>query len=88
MALDSPYTGIVDWRQVALSYGADFEEAGGTVVTNYEVNDIAMATESVAGSSEGKAPGGVLSIGEAMADSWLLMHRIMVHLPALFYFQG
>ncbi|CAL8288928.1 unnamed protein product [Gadus morhua 'NCC'] len=53
MALDSPYTGIVDWRRVALSYGADFEEAGGTVVTNYEVNDIAMANESAAGSSEG-----------------------------------
>ena len=58
MALDSPYTGIVDWRRVALSYGADFEEAGGTVVTNYEVNDIAMATESAPGSSEGKARGG------------------------------
>ncbi|KAJ3613459.1 hypothetical protein NHX12_019708 [Muraenolepis orangiensis] len=53
MALDSPYTGIVDWRQVALSYGADFQEAGGTVVTDYEVNDIAVASESVTGSEEG-----------------------------------
>ncbi|XP_071752491.1 L-2-hydroxyglutarate dehydrogenase, mitochondrial [Centroberyx gerrardi] len=53
MALDSPYTGIVDWRMVALRYGKDFEEAGGTVMTEYEVNDIAMAKESQAGSTEG-----------------------------------
>lgn len=53
MALDSPHTGIVDWRMVALRYGQDFEEAGGTVVTGSEVNDIAMVTESPAGSAEG-----------------------------------
>ncbi|XP_030574850.1 L-2-hydroxyglutarate dehydrogenase, mitochondrial [Archocentrus centrarchus] len=53
MALDSPYTGIVDWRMVALSYGADFEEASGTVVTEYEVNDISMVKESPVGSTEG-----------------------------------
>ncbi|KAM3871185.1 L-2-hydroxyglutarate dehydrogenase, mitochondrial [Diretmus argenteus] len=53
MALDSPYTGIVDWRLVALTYGKDFQEAGGTVVTEYEVNDITMAKESPAGSTEG-----------------------------------
>ncbi|XP_077395158.1 L-2-hydroxyglutarate dehydrogenase, mitochondrial isoform X2 [Festucalex cinctus] len=54
MALDSPNTGIVDWRQVALQYGKDFEEAGGKVVTQYEVTDISMATESPAGGAEGK----------------------------------
>lgn len=53
MALDSPYTGIVDWRMVALQYGKDFEEAGGTVVTESEVNDISMAKESPEGSAEG-----------------------------------
>ncbi|CAJ1074821.1 L-2-hydroxyglutarate dehydrogenase%2C mitochondrial isoform X2 [Xyrichtys novacula] len=53
MALDSPYTGIVDWRMVALSYGEDFKEAGGTVVTDSEVTDICMVKESPAGSSEG-----------------------------------
>lgn len=53
MALDSPYTGIVDWRMVALSYGTDFKEAGGTVVTEYEVNDISMIKESPGGSTEG-----------------------------------
>ncbi|XP_077416664.1 L-2-hydroxyglutarate dehydrogenase, mitochondrial [Vanacampus margaritifer] len=53
MALDSPNTGIVDWRQVALQYGKDFEEAGGKVVTQYEVSDIAMATESPAGGADG-----------------------------------
>uniref|UniRef100_G3PDH5 L-2-hydroxyglutarate dehydrogenase, mitochondrial n=1 Tax=Gasterosteus aculeatus TaxID=69293 RepID=G3PDH5_GASAC len=49
MALDSPYTGIVDWRMVALRYGQDFEEAGGTVVTDAEVDDITTVTESPAG---------------------------------------
>lgn len=53
MAIDSPYTGIVDWRIVALSYGQDFEEAGGRVVTEFEVNDISMATESPAGTTDG-----------------------------------
>lgn len=53
MALDSPYTGIVDWRMVALRYGQDFVEAGGTVVTESEVNDISMAKESPSGSTEG-----------------------------------
>lgn len=54
MALDSPYTGIVDWRMVALRYGQDFQEAGGSVVTESEVSDISMVKESPAGSAEGK----------------------------------
>lgn len=58
MAIDSPYTGIVDWRMVALSFGKDFEEAGGRVVTEYEVNDISMAKESPAGSTEGVVTSG------------------------------
>ncbi|XP_049596800.1 L-2-hydroxyglutarate dehydrogenase, mitochondrial isoform X2 [Syngnathus scovelli] len=53
MALDSPNTGIVDWRQVALQYGKDFEEAGGKVVAQFEVSDISLAAESPAGSAEG-----------------------------------
>lgn len=53
MALDSPYTGIVDWRVVALQYGKDFVEAGGEVVTDCEVNDISTSSESPAGSAEG-----------------------------------
>ncbi|XP_076604701.1 L-2-hydroxyglutarate dehydrogenase, mitochondrial [Chaetodon auriga] len=53
MALNSPYTGIVDWRMVALRYGKDFEEAGGTVVTESEISDISMVKESPAGSTEG-----------------------------------
>lgn len=53
MALDSPYTGIVDWRLVALQYGKDFVEAGGEVVTDCEVNDISTSNESPAGSAEG-----------------------------------
>ncbi|XP_062325146.1 L-2-hydroxyglutarate dehydrogenase, mitochondrial [Osmerus eperlanus] len=53
MALDSPYTGIVDWRLVSLTYGRDFQEAGGTVVTKYEASDMAMARESSPTSTEG-----------------------------------
>lgn len=53
MALDSPYTGIVDWRVVALQYGKDFVETGGEVVTDCEVNDISASNESPAGSAEG-----------------------------------
>ncbi|XP_041703274.1 L-2-hydroxyglutarate dehydrogenase, mitochondrial isoform X2 [Coregonus clupeaformis] len=53
MALDSPYTGIVDWRLVSLAYGKDFQEAGGTVVTEYEASDMAMVKESPAGNTEG-----------------------------------
>ncbi|XP_042186229.1 L-2-hydroxyglutarate dehydrogenase, mitochondrial isoform X2 [Oncorhynchus tshawytscha] len=53
MALDSPYTGIVDWRLVSLAYGKDFQEAGGTVVTEYEASDMAMVKESPAGITDG-----------------------------------
>ncbi|XP_027856946.1 L-2-hydroxyglutarate dehydrogenase, mitochondrial isoform X2 [Xiphophorus couchianus] len=53
MALDSPYTGIVDWRMVALGYGRDFEEAGGAVVTEFEVSDMSVVKESPAGSPDG-----------------------------------
>ena len=53
MALDSPYTGIVDWRLVSLTYGRDFQEAGGTVVTEYEASDMVMARESSPASTEG-----------------------------------
>ncbi|XP_014849681.1 PREDICTED: L-2-hydroxyglutarate dehydrogenase, mitochondrial [Poecilia mexicana] len=53
MALDSPYTGIVDWRMVALRYGRDFEEAGGAVLTEFEVSDMSVVKESPAGSPDG-----------------------------------
>lgn len=72
MALDSPYTGIVDWRMVALQYGKDFEEAGGTVVTDYEVNDISMATESPAGSTEGDQKVQIISLS---TQSLLIKNR-------------
>ncbi|XP_073729568.1 L-2-hydroxyglutarate dehydrogenase, mitochondrial isoform X2 [Misgurnus anguillicaudatus] len=53
MALDSPNTGIVDYRLMALSYGKDFQEAGGSVITSFEASDITLAAESPAGSAEG-----------------------------------
>ncbi|XP_066535049.1 L-2-hydroxyglutarate dehydrogenase, mitochondrial [Hoplias malabaricus] len=53
MALDSPYTGIVDWCLVALTYAKDFQNAGGSIVTGFEASDISMATESPAGEPEG-----------------------------------
>ncbi|NXX70213.1 L2HDH protein, partial [Spizella passerina] len=55
MALDSPYTGIVDYKQVAQSYARDFQEAGGTILTGFEVTDMEMAKESPAQSEDGKA---------------------------------
>lgn len=53
MALDSPYTGIVNYRQVALAYAEDFQTAGGTVLTEFEVEHMDMAKESAEGSKEG-----------------------------------
>ncbi|KAM5235133.1 L-2-hydroxyglutarate dehydrogenase, mitochondrial [Ctenodactylus gundi] len=53
MAIDCPSTGIVDYRQVALSFAQDFQEAGGTVMTNFEVKDIEMAKESPSSSKDG-----------------------------------
>lgn len=55
MALDSPYTGIVDYKQVAQSYARDFQEAGGTILTDFEVTNMEMAKESSAESEDGKA---------------------------------
>lgn len=54
MAIDCPYTGIVDYRQVALSFAKDFQEAGGFVLTNFEVKDIELAKESPSRSKDGK----------------------------------
>lgn len=54
MALDSPYTGIVNYRQVALSYAQDFQAARGTILTDFKVEDMTMRKESPAGSQDGK----------------------------------
>ncbi|XP_063500669.1 L-2-hydroxyglutarate dehydrogenase, mitochondrial isoform X7 [Symphalangus syndactylus] len=53
MAIDCPHTGIVDYRQVALSFAQDFQAAGGSVLTNFEVKDIEMAKESPSRSIDG-----------------------------------
>ncbi|KAM8781924.1 L-2-hydroxyglutarate dehydrogenase, mitochondrial isoform 2-T2 [Rhynchonycteris naso] len=53
MAIDCPYTGIVDYRRVALSFAQDFEEAGGSVLTSFEVKDIEIAEESPSRSEDG-----------------------------------
>ncbi|KAG9481142.1 L-2-hydroxyglutarate dehydrogenase, mitochondrial [Eleutherodactylus coqui] len=53
MALDSPYTGIVNYRHVAQSYSDDFRDAGGSVLTGFEVSDISMVNESPTGSEQG-----------------------------------
>lgn len=74
MALDSPYTGIVDWRLVALQYGKDFVEAGGEVVTDCEVNDITTSTESPAGSAEGSRQRLFASITETLEALFNVLH--------------
>ncbi|XP_029454220.1 L-2-hydroxyglutarate dehydrogenase, mitochondrial isoform X1 [Rhinatrema bivittatum] len=53
MAIDSPYTGIVNYRQVAEAYAEDFQVAGGSVLTEFEVNNIEMVKESPSDSNEG-----------------------------------
>ncbi|KAJ1104185.1 hypothetical protein NDU88_001598 [Pleurodeles waltl] len=53
MALDSPHTGIVNYREVARAFTTDIIEAGGTVLTEFEVNGIEMVKESSADSLEG-----------------------------------
>ncbi|KAG8449161.1 hypothetical protein GDO86_016003, partial [Hymenochirus boettgeri] len=53
MALDSPYTGIVNYKQLAQSYSDDFYEAGGSILTDFEVADIKMSNESPAGCKQG-----------------------------------
>lgn len=55
MALDSPYTGIVNYKQVAQSYAEDFQEAGGTILTDFEVTNMEMAKESSSEGEDGKA---------------------------------
>lgn len=74
MALDSPYTGIVDWRLVALQYGKDFVEAGGEVVTDCEVNDISTSNESPAGSAEGSRQRLIASIHETFEAVSNMLH--------------
>ncbi|XP_072345895.1 L-2-hydroxyglutarate dehydrogenase, mitochondrial isoform X3 [Scyliorhinus torazame] len=53
MALDSPNTGIVDWREVALSYAEDFCEMGGTIKTRFEATDFQITKESHKDSTDG-----------------------------------
>ncbi|XP_051873444.1 L-2-hydroxyglutarate dehydrogenase, mitochondrial isoform X2 [Pristis pectinata] len=53
MALDSPNTGIVDWREVALSYAKDFCEMGGNIETQFEVTGFQSTKESPEGSRDG-----------------------------------
>uniref|UniRef100_A0A8D0FBS7 L-2-hydroxyglutarate dehydrogenase, mitochondrial n=1 Tax=Strix occidentalis caurina TaxID=311401 RepID=A0A8D0FBS7_STROC len=53
MALDSPHTGIVNYKQVAQSYAEDFREAGGTILTDFEVTNMEMAKESSSESEDG-----------------------------------
>ncbi|KAB5582213.1 hypothetical protein PHYPO_G00184550 [Pangasianodon hypophthalmus] len=53
MAVDSPHTGIVDWRAVCLSYAADFQQAGGSIRTMFTVSDIKPAAQSPPQSSDG-----------------------------------
>ena len=36
-AIHSPHTGIVDWAEVARSYGEEFKRSGGDIKLNFEV---------------------------------------------------
>lgn len=54
MAIDCPYTGIVDYKQVALSFAQDFQDAGGSILKGFEVKDIEIAKQSPSRSKDGK----------------------------------
>lgn len=56
MAIDCPYTGIVNYQQVALSFAQDFQDAGGSILKDFEVKDIGIANESPSRSKDGKLP--------------------------------
>lgn len=56
MAIDCPYTGIVNYQQVALSFAQDFQDAGGSILKDFEVKDIEIANESPSRSKDGKLP--------------------------------
>ncbi|GAB1609728.1 L-2-hydroxyglutarate dehydrogenase, mitochondrial-like isoform X1 [Argonauta hians] len=45
-ALHSPHTGIVDWREVALSYGENFENNGGQIFTDFAADKFIMSPEN------------------------------------------
>lgn len=49
MALDSPNTGIVNYKYVAKSYIDDFRDYGGRLMTEFEVTNIEMTRESPVG---------------------------------------
>lgn len=46
-AIWSPNTAIVDWRKVALSYANDFEQLGGTIITDATIVDLTEGSQSV-----------------------------------------
>ena len=46
LAIHSPNTGIVDYRSVALSFAEDFRQAGGTIVTGFELSHLAVDNSS------------------------------------------
>ena len=39
-AIHSPNTGIVNWKQVACSYGTDFQDSGGVILVDHDVKRI------------------------------------------------
>lgn len=43
-AIHSPHTGIVDWGEVARSYGEQFQKSGGEVKVNFEVAKFSSST--------------------------------------------
>jgi 2-hydroxyglutarate dehydrogenase len=41
-AIQSPHTGIVDWGEVARSYGDEFQGCGGEIRVNFQVRDYTL----------------------------------------------
>jgi L-2-hydroxyglutarate oxidase len=67
-ALHSPHTGIVDFTAVAHAYARDVAEAGGTIVTGYEVGALQSSSRAL----HLRGPGGTIEAGHAIfcAGAW------------------
>lgn len=85
MALDSPYTGIVNYKQVAESYAEDFQEAGGTILTDFEVTGMEMAKESSSESADGKA---ILALHLLQSCKRLYSKHVCIRLEMWFQFSA
>ena len=52
-AIHSPHTGIIDYKEVTKSYGKNFTDRGGNILTEFAVNKFDIAMESTGDGKDG-----------------------------------